>query len=128
MVFAVIMAGPAFAQTVVPGDVPETRRDIRDFAPTLNVRIAYVKTGIKAIDETSRTGLSGLAFIANSRTAAEMGEPVAIDPGTQELAYFPLIYWPVTDNTPAIRPDTAAKLNTYLKSKPLFAHCCSNCP
>ena len=45
-----------------------------------------------------------------------MGEPVAIDPGTQELAYFPLIYWPVTDNTPVIPPDTAAKLNTYLKS------------
>ena len=45
-----------------------------------------------------------------------MGEPVAIDPGTQELAYFPLIYWPVTDNTPVIRPDTAAKLNSYLKS------------
>ena len=45
-----------------------------------------------------------------------MGEPVAIDPGTQELAYFPLIYWPVTDNTPVIRPDTAAKLNSYPKS------------
>ena len=116
LVFAVVMAGPAFAQTEVQGDIFKTRRDIRDFAPTLNVRIAYVKTGIRAVDNTSRTGLSGLAFIANSRTAAEMGEPVAIDPGTQELAYFPLIYWPVTENTPVIRPDTAAKLNAYMKS------------
>ena len=49
LVFAVVMAGPAFAQKVVQGDISEMRRDIRDFAPTLDVRIAYVKTGIRRL-------------------------------------------------------------------------------
>jgi len=111
-VLASVIAVPAMAQT----EVPTNRLSNQDFAATLNVRIAFVETGNREIDETSRAGLSGLAFIANSRTAAEMGEPVPIDPGTAELSYFPLIYWPVTDGSSVIPADTAAKLNKYLKS------------
>ncbi len=116
LVSILVMVDPAYAQMGVSGDVPDKRPDISDFAPTLNVRIAYVKTGIRAVDETSRAGLSGLAFIVNRRTAVEMGEPMAIDLNTQELSYFPIIYWPVTDYTPVIPSDTAAKLNKYLRS------------
>jgi len=111
-VLAMAIAVPALAQT----NVPQNKVGTQDFAATLNVRIAYVKTGNREIDEASRAGLSGLAFIANSRTAAEMGEPVVIDPGTHELSYFPLIYWPVTDDSAVIPADTAARLNKYLKS------------
>jgi hypothetical protein len=45
-----------------------------------------------------------------------MGEPVAIDPTTDELAFFPLIYWPITEDTPVIGPAVAAKINAYMKS------------
>jgi hypothetical protein len=103
------------AQTVVPG-ISNRANDDRQFAPALNIRIAYVKTGDSQIDNTSRAGLEGLAFIANSRTAAEMGKPIAIDPATNELSYYPMIYWPVTEDAPMIEPATAAKLNRYLKS------------
>jgi len=30
------------------------------------------------------------------RTAAELGPPQPVEPGRDELAFFPLIYWPVT--------------------------------
>lgn len=95
---------------------PAAAPDAREFAATLKVRIAYVRSGNEQVDSTSHAGLQGLAFIANSRTAAELGDPIPIDPGTDELSHFPLIYWPVLEDAPIIPADTAARLNIYLKS------------
>ncbi len=83
---------------------------------TLKIRLAYVRTGNRQIDETSFAGLSGLAFVTNSRTAADMGRPIAIDPATDELSYYPLIYWPINEDAEIIGATTAARLNLYLKS------------
>ena len=86
------------------------------FASALSVRIAYVRTGDAGVDGTSRDGLRGLAFVANARTAAEMGAPAAIDPAKDDLSFYPLIYWPITEDAPAISADTAERLNKYMKS------------
>ncbi|MEE2761503.1 MAG: DUF4159 domain-containing protein [Pseudomonadota bacterium] len=91
------------------------RTDTNPFAGALAVRVAYVRTGDARIDSTSRDGLRGLAFITNSRTAAEMGEPAAIDPSFDDLSFYPLIYWPITDDTPPISVETADRLNRYMK-------------
>ncbi len=115
LVIALLLPAVAMAQSV-PQRGPAPFNDDRDFAATLKVRVAYVRTGDRQIDETSHAGLIGLAYIANSRTAAELGDPVAIDPGTDELSYFPLIYWPITEQAEVIPVDTAAKINRYLKS------------
>ena len=45
-----------------------------------------------------------------------MGKPIAIDPATDELSYYPMIYWPITEDAPVIEPTTAIKLNRYLKN------------
>ena len=102
------------AQTLVPDQQVNTN-DTREFAAALNIRIAYVKTGNSQIDRTSRAGLEGLAFIANGRTAADMGKPVAIDPASSVLAFYPMIYWPITEDAPIIDPATASRLNNYIK-------------
>ena len=49
------------------------------------------------------------------RTAAELGPPQAVDPGRDELAFFPLIYWPVTAD---YQIDDTARLNikNYLRN------------
>ena len=88
----------------------------RLMSSTLKIRLAYVRTGNRQIDETSFAGLSGLAFVTNSRTAADMGRPIAIDPATDELSYYPLIYWPINEDAEIIGATTAARLNLYLKS------------
>ncbi len=61
----------------------------------LVTRFAYVLTGDAAVDETSRAGLVGLNAYLAARTALEPGAPVGVDPATDELALYPLIYWPM---------------------------------
>ncbi len=90
--------------------------DEKLMSPTLKIRLAYVKTGNRRIDDTSFAGLTGLAFITNSRTAADMGRPIAIDPAADELSYYPLIYWPISEDAENIDAATAARLNKYMKS------------
>jgi hypothetical protein len=114
LILAPLFMSTAHTQTYVQ-EAQVKRNDTREFAPALNIRFAYVKTGDSQIDNTSRAGLIGLAFIANRRTAAEMGSPVAIDPATSELSYYPMIYWPITEGAAVIDPATAARLNRYIK-------------
>ena len=49
----------------------------------------------RAVDATSRAGLAGLTQVLASRTALEPGEPVGVDPARDELAFYPLLYWPI---------------------------------
>ena len=109
--------GTAVAQQLNERDVkPTTEKNDRLMSPTLKIRIAYVRTGNPRIDETSFAGLNGLAFITNSRTAADMGRPIAIDPAIDELSYYPLVYWPISEDAEIINFAAAERINRYLKS------------
>lgn len=82
---------------------------------TLATHLAYVVTGNAEIDETSRAGLEGLTLALGSRTALEPGAPIGVDPSRDELAFFPLLYWPVD---PAASPPTAetlSRVDSYMK-------------
>ena len=58
-------------------------------------RFAYVLTGDADVDQRSRQGMSGISRILTQRTAFEPGEPFSVDPLSDELAFYPLIYWPM---------------------------------
>lgn len=94
-------AMPAFAQAPPPA--------------ALETRLAHVLTGEAAIDETARLGLRGLSDYVNRRTAASLAEPAGVRPGRDDLAFFPLLYWPVTGTQP--EPDAAAitALNDFMR-------------
>ena len=83
---------------------------------TARTRFAYVITGNAAVDEISRAGLSGLSEYLAERTSVEPGEPMAVNIEKDEIAFFPLIYWPVLPDAPALSPRAVAKLDTYLKN------------
>jgi hypothetical protein len=120
--FALLLIGVAgqnaYAQMqVAPRDLPRSLdEDTRPFAASLTVRLAYYKTGDAQLDARSRAGLSGLSFIANTRTAAELGEPIGVDPAHDDLSFFPLIYWPLSDIGPPLDEQTADRVNHYMKS------------
>lgn len=78
----------------------------KELAAALTTRLAYVITGDKEVDATSLAGLAGLTRFLAGRTALEPGEPVGIDLASDELAFFPMIYWPISLNAPV--PDAAA--------------------
>ncbi len=78
--------------------------------------LAYVRTGDARTDQISEAGLRGLSMILNIRTAVEPAEPVAVDLETDELAFYPFLYWPVTETQPLPSDEAYAKLNTYMRS------------
>jgi hypothetical protein len=88
-----------------------------DFAmkATLETRLAYVVTGDSEVDEISKAGLSGLTLFLAQRTALEAGEPIAVNLDRDELAFFPLIYWPVAPNAPKPSAQALARIDAYMK-------------
>ena len=83
---------------------------------TTDTRLAYVRTGIPAVDEVSHAGLTGLSRVLNRRTAVEAAEPVGVRLGRDELAFFPLLYWPISSEQRALDGAAAAAVNAFLKN------------
>ncbi|MEO6946778.1 MAG: DUF4159 domain-containing protein, partial [Nitrobacter sp.] len=82
---------------------------------TSQTRLAYVVTGNADVDNIVKAGLSGLTLFLAQRTALEAGEPVGIDPARDELAFFPLIYWPVVPGVPKPPQSALNKIDAYMK-------------
>ncbi|MSP67251.1 MAG: DUF4159 domain-containing protein [Alphaproteobacteria bacterium] len=94
----------------------QDRGDAFALAATLEFRLAYVVTGVNEVDEISRAGLEGLGRQLGQRTSVETSLPLAVDIERDELLFFPLLYWPVVPEQPALSPNAAAKLDRYLKA------------
>lgn len=83
---------------------------------SLDTRLAWVMTGDAEIDDTSEAGLSGLSQILRARTAFEPGAPMGVNIERDELAFFPLLYWPMTPLQDALSPEALSKINAYMKN------------
>ncbi len=97
---------------------PSQAQSPDDFATraTAQVALAYVITGDDETDTISAAGLTGLNQTLFRRTSIEPQPPIGVDIETDELAFFPFIYWPVIDTQPTPSRDGYAKLNRYLRS------------
>ena len=82
---------------------------------TLKTRLAYVLTGNRDIDETSRAGLEGLTEVITDRTALEPASPIGVDIATDELAFFPLLYWPIDPDAEPPTQDVLSRIDAYMK-------------
>ena len=83
---------------------------------TLETRLGYVRTGVPALDDISRAGLSGLTKILNRRTSVAAAEPLGVDLIEDELAFFPLLYWPITPEQRSPSEVARRKLNDYMRN------------
>lgn len=86
-----------------------------DLENSLETRLAYLETGNARVDDTSLRGLIGLTTMLARRTAAELGTPQGVEPGINDLAFFPLIYWPVTPDY-ELDDVSALAVKEYLKN------------
>jgi hypothetical protein len=50
------------------------------------------------------------------RTSVEPAEPLGVNLELDELAFFPMLYWPITPDQPIPSSEAYARLNTYLRS------------
>ncbi len=85
-------------------------------AATGQVVLAHVLTGDARVDETARAGLLGLSNTLYQRTSIEPAMPMGVDIETDELAFFPLLYWPITPDQQIPSRAAYEKLNRYLRS------------
>lgn len=93
----------------------QTDEDGFDFSAALETRLAYIETGVESVDAVSRAGMYGLTQFITARTALEPGEPVGLDPETDELAFYALIYWPISVEAPLPSPETMARVDAFMK-------------
>ncbi len=113
-ILALVLTLPQGAEAQV--NTTLSPEDARALLATSEVTLAYVLTGDAQIDEISRAGLQGLSNTLWQRTSVEPAPPIGVDLEQDELAFFPLLYWPVTADQPM--PSSAAyrRLNDYLRS------------
>jgi uncharacterized membrane protein YphA (DoxX/SURF4 family) len=79
-------------------------------------RLAYVVTGDSEVDNISKAGLAGLTLFLAQRTALEAGDPVGLDISHDELAFYPLIYWPIVPGAPRPSDDALKRIDSYMKN------------
>ena len=101
---------PAQAQDAAPVD------DAAAVAASETVTLAHVLTGDGQVDDLAQAGLYGLSRTLFQRTSVEPAEPVGVDPETDELSVYPLLYWPITPGQAVPSDEAYAKLNRYLRS------------
>lgn len=90
--------------------------DAAAIAATKVTNVGYVVTGDPETDRVSETGLRGLASVLRTRTAVEIADPVPVDIEIDELAFFPLIYWPVIPKHSELPIETFERVNDYLRN------------
>ena len=109
---------------LISSSVQATAKDKTELTPsqldfalkaTLNTHLGYVITGDKEVDRISKFGLSGLSKVIAARTAIEPAEPIAIDILKDEIAFFPILYWPVVNDVKSLPDKVLSKIDTYLK-------------
>jgi hypothetical protein len=110
-------SGVGLAQTATSATpAPAAAPDKREVDAALVTRLAYIVTGNRAVDEASRAGLRGLTLALAQRTALEPGEPVGVDPARDELAVYPLLYWPIVADAPAASEVAVRRLDAFMKN------------
>ncbi len=81
----------------------------------LETKLAYVVTGNADVDNISKAGLAGLTLFLAQRTALEPGDPIGLDIARDELAFYPLIYWPIVPGAPVPSDAALKRIDTYMK-------------
>jgi hypothetical protein len=112
----VIPAGDAVAQAQPHSQERPLNFRADDIEAALNSRLAYVITGDREQDEISRQGLTGLSRALSTRTALDPADPIGVDISRDELAYYPLLYWPMVASRPVPPEAAIRKIEAYMKN------------
>ena len=110
-------APPAQAQTL--GEGQRNTSAASDFAAlraTRGVVLAHVLTGDAKLDDIAQAGLQGLSDVLTYRTSIEPDPPVGVDIETDDLEFYPFLYWPISTAQALPSPAALAKLNRFLRT------------
>ncbi len=83
---------------------------------SLQTHLAFVKTGDADVDQTSEEGLKGLGLVIADRTSAVLAAPAAIDIENDDIAFYPLLYWPVLPDADAPNAAALERISAFMKN------------
>ncbi len=106
------IAGAAMAILLLLGQSAPALETVAN--PALAPRLGYILSGDEQVDATAKSGLIGLSDFVNRRTSATLVQPDPIEPGVTDLSFYPLLYWPIVADVPALTPAQTAALNDYM--------------
>ena len=104
------------AVLMLPAGGADAQDEEEDVGAAAELVLAHVLTGNAQVDELAGAGLRGLTDMLFFRTSVEPAPPQGVDLETDELAFFPMLYWPITRDQPRPSLEAYAKLNDYLRS------------
>ena len=64
----------------------------------------------------SKAGLTGLGLYLKARTSYDPKQPMGVNLEKDELAFFPLLYWPMDPRESDLSPKALAKVADYMRS------------
>ncbi|WP_422031819.1 DUF4159 domain-containing protein [Roseovarius sp.] len=94
----------------------EAQEQDKALAAASEVVLAHVLTGNSQLDEAAHAGLRGLGETLYFRTSVEPAQPIGVNLEEDDLALYPLLYWPVTPDQPIPTAEAYVKLNEYLRT------------
>jgi hypothetical protein len=113
---AVLVIGAAGLAAPHPAAAaPNDALSQRDMESVLTTRLAYVVTGDTQTDDTSRAGLLAVSRALSERTSLTPGDPIGVDPARDELAFYPLLYWPIVATQPMPSQEAVLKIAAFMK-------------
>ncbi|MEM9740475.1 MAG: DUF4159 domain-containing protein, partial [Pseudomonadota bacterium] len=110
-----------FAVAIPPSADAQLRRAIgeeglsKSEAAAINMRFGYLQTGDETLDRRVEAGLLGLSDMLYRRTSVEPVRPHALDPETDALELYPLVYFAVAPDAAALSDASIAALNRYMR-------------
>jgi len=86
-------------------------------APSLagKTHLAYVITHDAEIDKISKAGLESLTQFISQRTTISPGDVIGVDPEQDELAFYPLLYWPIDAASPKPSGKALERIDAYMR-------------
>jgi hypothetical protein len=54
--------------------------------------------------------------VLQERTAVELGDTLEVDVARDELAFFPLLYWPIGRAPPTLTPEIVSRVYAYIRN------------
>lgn len=108
MLLMVFFTSTSYAQSYTqagPQGLPEGAYDIQ---------LAYVDTGNERLNILAENGLKSLSRMLEMRTTIEPAAPKKVNPATDDLGYYPVLYWQVLPNLGNIGEKAAKNLRRYV--------------
>ena len=76
--------------------------------------LAYIETGDQELDSLTHRGLESLSATLHRRTSVEPEGVAKLNPETDTLSFFPLIYWAISDTQKIYSDKVMQNIQSYL--------------